>query len=113
MYRRYDTKVLGTTSDGWKIKNPPTMTTLAEDGYLIERLLGGQQSIIERRKSGWVYMRKFDTKLLPERNRPNHCFLTICGRKVEKTESLQTALEGLGMNSKNASEAIRIMAEVA
>lgn len=105
--------MLGMTSGGWKIRNPPTMTTFALDGYLIERLLGGQQSIIERRKNNWVYMRDFDIKLLPERSRPNNCFLTICGRKVEKTESLQIALEGLGMDSKNASEAIKIIAGVA
>lgn len=105
---RLDEKVLGQTSGGWFIKNPPSRTNRAEYGFLVER--GTRRSILEKGKDHWRYMIDFDTTILPPTLSRDSYLLSIKGVNVCRSDSLQDALVALGLSRDDAIEAIKIIA---
>jgi hypothetical protein len=100
-------KEYGTTTGGWKIGEPVTMTTRAKNAWTIKR--GGQHSLIELRNGDWHYMKSYDTSVLPPKLGRGGYLLSIRGKGVELSKTLQGALEALGLNHTDSQEAVRII----
>ena len=100
-------KTYGTTSDGWTVQEPPTMTTRARSAFAIFK--EDQSSLIESRTGYWYYMRTYDTAVLPPTGARNNYLLSIRGKNVMKSKTLEGALLGLGLDAENAKEAWRII----
>jgi len=86
-----ESEIYGTTTGGWIIRQPPSMTNRAKYSFLIER--GAQRSIVERGADQWRYMQKFDTSILPPSQTRNDYLLSISGVDVKKSDALQDALD--------------------
>ena len=104
---KLESEIFGTTSGGWVIRQPPSMTNRAKYSFLIEK--GVQRSIIERGTDHWRYMLKFDTSILPANQTRSAYLLSIRGVEVKKSDTLQDALESLGLKKEDAIEAMKII----
>lgn len=84
------------------------MTNRAQYAFQIER--GSQKSIIERGQGHWRYMNKFYTSILPPTTSRHIYLISIKGTDVQKAETLQGALEAIGLPATDAKEACLILA---
>jgi len=97
---------LGTTSGGWRIYTPQTMTSKAKTAFIVKK--GINDHFIEIRNGNVAYMRKYAYGYPHYSSQCDHSVLTVKSPKVEKTTSLQTALESLGLQQQDAKEAMHL-----